>query len=170
MIKQSLRFVADKSAKVALDGKEFSPRIKLLVSMVIRVSIGVLVLDFLIAGIRYGNIGLQDWYYYATILILLGICYNVVRDNAETTLKEMRHSKNWFVKICFFLAYGVVAISAIVINFLCRFDGVKREHFVGESSHNEPYNGNWNNMGSPGYDRASHMNDFMIGARDDPPW
>lgn len=170
MIKQSIRFLADKSADAALDGKEFSPRMKRLVILVIKISIGVLILDFLIAGLRYGNLGLKDWYYYATMLVLLGICYNVVRDDAETSLKEMRHSKNGFVKGIFFAMFAFVTLMELSFKILAPvLLGICNMLENYTAPEEEPYNANWNNMGSPGYDRTAHMNDYMMDARNDPP-
>jgi len=107
--------------KFAVKDGQFNSGSKALVKFVMIGTIVMIVLDLGLAAIRYGSFGLQETSFYVTALAMIIVLHLVTRKNAETSLAEMRTSKNILVRVMswfIFLALLVVVGFAKLVSSL----------------------------------------------------
>lgn len=101
--------------KHVIDDGEFSPRGRRLGKIVMGISIVILAADPMLSMIRFGYPGFSHPLYYTMMLGLIATIYLVMRPGAETSLLEMKHSRNWIVKGAFYLMFSVVVVLDWII-------------------------------------------------------
>ena len=102
--------------KYAIRDGQFTDNARRLAKIVTGISIVTLVADPLLSLIRFGDFGLSHSLYYVVMAALILMIYLIMRPGAETSLREMRCSRNWFVKGTFFSLFGVLLALEWLVN------------------------------------------------------
>lgn len=101
--------------KHAIYDGEFSPLWRRLGKVMMVTSIVILAADPMLSMIRFGYPGFSHPLYYATMVGLIATIYLVMRPGSETSLLEMKRSRNWIVKGSFYLMRGIVLVLDWII-------------------------------------------------------
>ncbi|MBV0934187.1 hypothetical protein [Marinobacterium weihaiense] len=116
MLKRILLAPALWLEKYAIRDGQFTGRAKRTAKVVTEVSIVTLVADPLLSMARFGEFGLSHPLYYVVMAALILMIYLIMRPGAETSLREMRRSQNWFVKGIFFSLFGALLAIDWLVN------------------------------------------------------
>lgn len=118
LLKRAILLPASLLQEKAIQDGRFTDRARRITRIVLGISVVTLVADPVLAIIRFGDVGLSHPAYYVAMLATTLTLAMVIRPNAETSLKEMKQSKNWIVRGGFFAVLAglgiVVAGSAVV--------------------------------------------------------
>lgn len=167
MVTKIIKFIlskpADLLAPYLINNGQFTSPFKRFVKYLAGIAISLVILDLILAQIRFGNISLQTGLYYGVLFLCLTIMLLVIRPDAETSLKQMRKSENVLVRTGFYLLFIGVSIISFFVQAISNLLGAISDSSEAINSETDESNEILISQ------KSVHQSEYLMGGRDDPP-
>ncbi len=150
-------------ARYLINNGQFTLTCKRFVQSIVGFTACLVILDLILAQIRFGNFSLQTGLYYGALFLCLTIMLLVIRPNAETSLKQMRKSNNVLVKTGFYLLFMGISVISFLAQAISNLLGAISDSCGAINSETDESNEILISQ------KSVHQSEYMMGGRDDPP-